>query len=336
VASEAIGAYLQQHGGARAALPASGGTALFAFGGEVIRRPSATGGYIVPDLEVEMEAHDLVESLGTQRVRPLRIELNAERGQLTVSILVPEEVAEQVLLGLRQASSGIWSLGELGKRLPHVGSFEQWLKAAPSISEGIDVTSKSIADATESLTLPAPPETTVSEEPAEAKPLVPLPGDASVEQITTHLSQLTGLSDGELGQLFPGEVSREHYQRWRTGRADNPTSANRRRMWFLVRLFERAALAGVATDQWVRNTTEIDELTPFELLRLGRFDEVEHLAARLVPAPEPVEITSAEGRPVILEQGPPSFIPRSEEPTSDLVPEEEEGWIEIEDDVDDE
>jgi hypothetical protein len=332
VASGALAPYLQPNVETRTGLKSEvGRTALFAYAGELIRRPTATCGYIIPDLEVESEGHNLVESIGTQRVQPLRIEINAERGQLTVSILVPEEFAEQALLGLRQANRGIWSLGELSKWL----SDEEWPGGARPTSETMRAASRRFAEAARGFRLPGSPETTATEEFTNSE-RPDLPDDATVEQITSRLSELTGLSDGDLGELFPGQISREHYQRWRTGKADNPTRANRRRMWFLVRLFERAASAGIVIDQWVRNTTEIDELTPFELLRLGRFDEVEHLAAQLVSAPAPVEITSAEGRPVLLEQGLPSFIPRSEEPTSDLILEDEESWTEIEGDLDDE
>ncbi len=107
-------------------------------------------------------------------------------------------------------------------------------------------------------------------------------------------------------------------------------------MWFLVRLFERLSDARISIRDWIRNPSGIDDLTPFDLLKLGRFDEVEYLVAHLVPRPEPVEIINDEGFPVLLDQGPPSFTPRSEEATTDLVFEDEEGWAEVEDEMDDE
>ena len=61
----------------------------------------------------------------------------------------------------------------------------------------------------------------------------PLPPDAPVEEIALPIHQLTGLSDEELAQLF--KVTRETFNRWRTGVLTNPTPGSRRRLGLLLR-----------------------------------------------------------------------------------------------------
>ncbi len=333
---------------------------LFAYGGEVIARPSATGHYLVSELEVKPDAVDLTPSVGTSspRRRNVQFEFDRGRGELTLRVVVPEAAVERAILEVQRWNRNAWNLSE----------FPAWLGAAQiaagrALAGVTQITQKSIAEAMRVMpeaqveaaiegnsmlrigphATPVRPqgdkaalgvETSVGDESVASSPR-----DASVKQLTARLSELTRLHDDELAQLFLGQasrerVSREHYQRWRTGRKENATAANRRRMCFLVLLFERLARAEIGIRDWVRNTTEIDNLTPFELLRLGRFDDVDHLAAHLMPASEREEVISPEGRPVLLEHGPASFTPRSEEPTTDLVFEEEDDWVENEDDVD--
>lgn len=373
MATEAVSPYIRRpvltgdegttRSAARAAIPDT----FFAFGGEAVSRPSATGRYLISDLEMELEAGDLAYELGTvsPRRRQAQIEFDKDSGQVIVRLVVPEEAAELALSEMQQAGRNIWDLSDLSERLAQSAVYEasqmapkaiaeavkmspqaiaEAVQAAPrTISEAVRMTPKSIAEAVKGMSvvpqrargMPTPVAA-----PSTAPEIVePLPDDASIMQLTTRLSELTGLPDDELAQLFLGRasrerVSREHYQRWRTGRKENSTKANRRRMWFLVRLFEQLAQAEVAIQDWVRNASSSDHLTPFDLLKLGRFDEVEYLAARMVPAPEPQEVISAEGRPVLLDQGLPSFTPRSEEPTTDLVFDEGDDWVEIEDDED--
>jgi hypothetical protein len=361
VATEALSPYFRaahaprsEEGTTRGAVKSAVAEALFAFGGEVISRPSATGQYLVPNLEVELEAADLAHGFGTRSPRVLDIQFNTDRGEVIVRLIVPEDAVEQAVSEMQHASRSIWNLGELSG-LARGSAFEAGRAAGRALAEAAQVTPKVIAE-TAQITAKSLAETakrsSVLSTGARAMPAPaaapapetsdPLPADASVAQLATRLSELTGLHDDQLAQLFFGQgsrerVSREHYQRWRTGKKDNPTAGNRRRMWFLVRLFERLAQGEVGIRDWIRNATQIDDLTPFELLRLGRFDEVEHLAARLVPSREAVEVINAEGLPVLLDQGPPSFTPRSEEPTTDLIFEEEkDDWVEIEDETDDE
>jgi type II secretory pathway pseudopilin PulG len=315
---------------------------LFAYGDEVIARPSATCRYLVPDLEMGFQEIDLgydFDSVGARR-RKIQLKFDKERGEVIVRMIVPNEVADHALLHAQLANT-TWNLralfeavnqaiqeaalsaGQVAREAMQEAVSAAGQVAREAMQETVQISGKAIALA-ETEDVPAPTETQA------------LPDDASVADVTTRLAELTGLHDRELGELFPGQVSREHVQRWRTGKRDNPTAANRRRMWFLVRLFEGLVRGGVTVREWIRNPTTIDERTPYDLLRVGRFDEVEHLVAQMLPAPEPVEIVTAEGRHAFLEQGPAVFTPRTQEPTDDLVYDEEDGWIEIEEDLDDE
>jgi hypothetical protein len=150
-----------------------------------------------------------------------------------------------------------------------------------------------------------------------------LPDHASLQQLATRLSKLSELSDDQACQFFLSpetreRLSSEHYQAWRSGKEKNASAGNRRRMHSLVKLFESLECAEVAVSEWLSRPTEKERLTPFDLLRLGRFDEVEWLVSRMAPSP-----------------GVFTFTPRDEEPTHDLVFQEEKGWVEIESEEDD-
>lgn len=383
MATEALAPYVRPLAFSDEVGPASAGAgsnipeALFAFGGEAVSRPSATGRYLISDLEMELEAGELIYDLGmaSSGRGKVQFEFDKDRGEIIVRLVVPEAAAERAVLEMQQVGHNVWDLNDLTARLAQSVVYEAQMapkaladaaklspqaiadvvkvapkaiseaaKAAPrAITDAVKLTPRAISEAVKGIPV-RPQDAHVLPTPVTESKTVPetepLPEDASVPQLTARLSALTGLSDDELAQVFLGRgsrerVSREHYQRWRTGKKTSATDANRRRMWFLVRLFEPLAQVKVGIPDWVRNASPVDELTPLELLQLGRFDEVEYLAARMMPSPDPQPAISAEGRPVLLEQGPATFAPRSEEPTTDLVFEEEDGWIESEDEMDD-
>ena len=158
---------------------------------------------------------------------------------------------------------------------------------------------------------------------------VPTPGaDASVAEIATRIAEISRLTDGELARVF--RVARETFQRWRTGELTNPHAANRRRLGLLMRLLGDVNNRDVHVDQWLRNVSNIENLTPYELLERGRLDDVESLAARIPPAAAPVPATADDGTPVTRAAGYPGFGRRSDEPLVDVVPDDEEGWMEVE------
>lgn len=160
------------------------------------------------------------------------------------------------------------------------------------------------------------------------EPLQELRADATVAEVATRIAGISNLSDGGLAQLFG--VARETFQRWRTGELTKPTRANRRRLGLLLRLLEDLDRREVKVDEWLQNVTGIDDLTPYELLKRGRLDDVEYLAAELPTTPAPRTSAGADGMPVMRAADLPAFAPRRDEPSEDLVIDDDEGWVEIE------
>ena len=80
----------------------------------------------------------------------------------------------------------------------------------------------------------------------------------------------------------------------------------------------------------MRNVSNIEDLTPYELLERGRLDDVEYLAARILPAVAPELVTAEDGTPATRATGYPGFAQRRDEPVVDVVPDDEEGWVEVE------
>jgi hypothetical protein len=155
-----------------------------------------------------------------------------------------------------------------------------------------------------------------------------LRADASVAQIATRIAALSHLTDQELARLF--RVARETYQRWRTGELTNPTQANRRRQGLLLRLLQDLDMRGVEVGEWLKNVSDIDNLTPYQLLERGRLDEVESLAAKLPGHPVPRTEVGDDRSPRTQALGLPVFGGRDREPAEDLVLEDDEGWVEVE------
>lgn len=152
--------------------------------------------------------------------------------------------------------------------------------------------------------------------------------DATVSEIAGKVAELSGLSDKELAALF--RVARETYQRWRTGELTNPTKANRRRLGLLLRLVEDLSRRGVQVREWLRNVSPIEEMTPYDLLARGRLDDVEHLAAR-IPTADSVK-TAVGGSNNLVTRGSnlPAFAPRRNEPTRDLIRDDDDDWVDVE------
>jgi hypothetical protein len=124
-------------------------------------------------------------------------------------------------------------------------------------------------------------------------------------------------------------VARETFQRWRTGELTNPNVGNRRRLGLLLRLLEDLEGREVRVDQWLRNVSAIDGLTPYELLERGRLDDVEHLAAQVPRDGASEQVLADDGLPVTRARGYPAFARRVDEPLVDVA-EGDEGWEEVE------
>jgi hypothetical protein len=159
-------------------------------------------------------------------------------------------------------------------------------------------------------------------------PPTQLRADASVAEVATRISSLSGLSDRELALVF--RVTRETFQRWRTGALDNPTFANRRQLGLLLRLLHDLDLRGANTLQWLRNMTRIDDLTPYELLTRGRLDDVELLAAELGGHSNLSDAIGADGRTVTRVDTLPAFAQPGEQPPAHVKLEDDDDWSEVE------
>lgn len=124
----------------------------------------------------------------------------------------------------------------------------------------------------------APVADTASAPPAETWP--PLAPGASVVAIASRIHGLSGLSDEELAAIF--KVTRETFNRWRSGALNNPTPGSRRRLGLVLRVLEEGHAHGVNLKDWLLNTLPSPEgLTPYELLQKGHIEEVAYLAAEL-------------------------------------------------------
>lgn len=157
---------------------------------------------------------------------------------------------------------------------------------------------------------------------------IELRADASVAEIATRIAALSTLTDQELARLF--RVARETYLRWRAGELANPTQANRRRLGLLLRLLQDLYAREIQVGQWLRNVSEIDGLTPYQLLERGRLDEVEWLAAQLPGHAAPKTETESDGTSRTRVFGLPAFGRQTDEPSEDLIIDDDEGWVEIE------
>jgi hypothetical protein len=168
----------------------------------------------------------------------------------------------------------------------------------------------------------------VSSPAAEGAPSV-LPGD--VRALAGDVKRLSGLTDAQLAAVFPGEVARETFNRWRNRPGERPTPANVRRLELLRRLFADLDKRAVANRTWLLTPLAGGDQSPFDLLAAGRVSDVEELVAML----------RREGDEIAAEPtrlGAPRGVLAADEShaTPDLGMEgDEEGWVEVEIDVDD-
>ena len=107
--------------------------------------------------------------------------------------------------------------------------------------------------------------------------------DARIAEVASRITTLSKLSDELLAELF--KVERETFCRWRTGALKNPRVGNRRRLALLLALLEELHGRRVVIKDWLLNSVATDDLTPYELLKRGRIDEVAYLAATVGEPP---------------------------------------------------
>jgi transcriptional regulator with XRE-family HTH domain len=127
----------------------------------------------------------------------------------------------------------------------------------------------------------------------------PLRADASVQDIASRIQQLSSMSDAKLADLF--RVTRETFNRWRSGAMTNPSVGTRRRLGMALRLLEELAARGVSTSDWLVNPSSVSGTTPYDLLREGRIDEAAYLAAAARAPSAPPDRVRRDEAPLIFE-----------------------------------
>ena len=70
-------------------------------------------------------------------------------------------------------------------------------------------------------------------------------------------------------------------------------------------------------------------MTPLDLLERGRLEDVEYLAAQLPSEHATRTATRADGRSVTLGAELPAFVRRQNEPTEDLILDDDHDWIDV-------
>jgi hypothetical protein len=332
--AEAIERYLDipSHAGARAEHVAPRKMLMTSVGGSTIVRSSNPQWYLIPDVGSFVSPGALE---GTVRPDATTIMI-AETG-IVIRISAPEGIAEQIFPALLRSRLGFVATSHPSQ--DHIASLGlAGLYGSYGALGGIIGVGAPVAPAAEAFGLmelledaPALAGTWTSEVDQSvelpASELRTIGADASVAEIATRIAEITGLSDGELARVF--KVARETFQRWRTGELTNPNVGNRRRLGLLLRLLDDLEGRDVRVDQWLRNVSAIDSLSPYELLERGRLDDVEHLAAQIPGGRAPEPVLADDGLPVTRAHGYPAFARRVDEPLVDVA-EDDEGWEEVE------
>jgi hypothetical protein len=97
-----------------------------------------------------------------------------------------------------------------------------------------------------------------------------VPAPDSFAELASQAKERSGLTDEQLGKIFP--VTREQFQRWRTGKEDRPSTAHIRRMAALNEMFTDAATRVETVRDWLLIPS--GGLSPYDLLCQARFEEV--------------------------------------------------------------
>jgi hypothetical protein len=332
--AEAIDRYLNVVPGTKRGTPSVAPRKVLAMGagGLTMIRSSDPKGYLIPDVGSFVWSSGLEGTL-----RPDTTTIVIADDGIVIRISAPDEFADHVFPALlsgrlgsvlmtHPSSDHITGLGIAGL----LGSYGA-LTGAVGIGEPADSAARAssmIVDLLEDAPAFAGVEAGTRSGRADvAIPVMPRPAaDASVAEIASRIAAISGLTDGELARVF--RVARETFQRWRTGELTKPNVGNRRRLGLLLRLLDDLVDREVRVDQWLRNVSAIDRLTPYELLERGRLDDVEYLAAQ-VPGGALEEALADDGLPVTRAHGYPGFARRVDEPAVDVTA-DDEGWEEVE------
>lgn len=117
------------------------------------------------------------------------------------------------------------------------------------------------------------------------------PPSGSFAEMAMQVKERAGLSDEQLGRIFP--VTREQFQRWRTGRAERPSPAHIRRMASLRDMIADAETRVDSVRDWLLIPS--DEVSPYDLLCQARFEEAWNRLARRPSVLKPEVRLSEDG-----------------------------------------
>jgi hypothetical protein len=287
-------------------------------GGATMVRSSNPKGYLMPD--VDWPASGVW--VGTVGSNPMTVGL--EPGGLTVRLFAADEVAMLISQALEVGGLRCLAVGDYQQGIGQLGP-AAGVTGLPAAIEPGSVTSDQLEELPALLlpnTMRVPPSDALAlRSDAERR------ADATVAEIATRIAELSGLSDRELAGLF--RVARETFQRWRTGELTNPTRGNRRRLGLLLRLVEDLDRRGVEVRHWLRNVSTIDAMTPYDLLERGRLDDVEYLASQMPSEHAVQNAVGGDDRAVTRGSELPGFAHRRDEPSEDLVFDDDGDWIEV-------
>lgn len=112
---------------------------------------------------------------------------------------------------------------------------------------------------------------------ATPAPGAPIHGVPRGTQAAAEIKSISNLSDEALGEIFP--VTREHFGRWRSGRERSPSEGNLRQLLALRHLMRDLRERVDSPREWLLSPIEgvPEALSPYELLRRARFEDVWHL-----------------------------------------------------------
>jgi len=118
---------------------------------------------------------------------------------------------------------------------------------------------------------------------------------STVSQQVSEIQRVTGLTDQQLAEAFPGGVSRETVNRWRNRPDSNLRPDNLYRLGLLNELVERMQDVDVDAPVWLHQAIDQTGVTPFDLICRGELSVVrqgvERIAVGESLAEEPLRAT---------------------------------------------
>ena len=146
-----------------------------------------------------------------------------------------------------------------------------------------------------------------------------------VARLAGGCQELSGLNDSQLAALFPGEIRRETFNRWKNGAAARPTTGNLRRLGLLHRFFADLASKVSEPRTWLLQPMAGGAGSVYDLLKEGRLDEAEELLWGLGERPEGASIEPPGPSPLQLDEDAPPMDDEEGEYVEAEVDEDDDG-----------